>query len=102
MADLKRVYAAVDENTALRELDRFDEILGRKYTKITDNCHNKWVYLSTYFNEKGDYAMATNYQEFMQQSLLYIYINKKSAKCMIFAPSTLHDARSSSVTTYFG
>ena len=29
MADLKRVYAAVDEDTALQELDRFDEIWGR-------------------------------------------------------------------------
>ena len=28
MADLKRVYAAVDEDTALQELDRFDEIWG--------------------------------------------------------------------------
>lgn len=26
MADLKRVYAAVDEDTALQELNRFDEI----------------------------------------------------------------------------
>ncbi len=26
MADLKRVYAAIDEDTALQELDRFDEI----------------------------------------------------------------------------
>ena len=30
MADLKRVYAAVDEDTALQELDRFDEIWGGK------------------------------------------------------------------------
>ena len=28
MADLKRVYAAIDEDTALQELDRFDEIWG--------------------------------------------------------------------------
>ena len=37
MADLKRVYAAVDEDTALQELDRFDEIWGGKYPKIADN-----------------------------------------------------------------
>ena len=33
MADLKRVYAAIDEDTALQELDRFDEIWGGKIPK---------------------------------------------------------------------
>ena len=49
MADLKRVYAAPTEETALAELDSFDEKWSRKYPKITktqkDNCAN----LSTYF-----------------------------------------------------
>ena len=49
MADLKRVYAAVDEDTALQELDRFDEIWGGKYPKLADNWRYKWVHLSTYF-----------------------------------------------------
>ena len=49
MADLKRVYAAIDEDTALQELDRFDEIWGGKYPKIADNWRDKWVHLSTYF-----------------------------------------------------
>ena len=49
MADLKRVYAAVDEDTALQELDRFDEIWGGKYPKIADNWRDKWIHLSTYF-----------------------------------------------------
>ena len=34
MADLKRVYAAVDEDTALQELDRFDEIWGENILKL--------------------------------------------------------------------
>jgi transposase-like protein len=34
LADLKRVYAAVDEQTALNELDRFEELWGKKYPKI--------------------------------------------------------------------
>lgn len=42
MADLKRVYAAVDEDTALHELDRFDGIWGKKYPKIADNWSDKW------------------------------------------------------------
>ena len=41
MADLKRVYAAVDEDTALQELDRFDEIWGGKYPKLADNWRDK-------------------------------------------------------------
>lgn len=44
MADLKRVYAAIDEDTALQELDRFDEIWGGKYPKIADNWRDKWVH----------------------------------------------------------
>ena len=34
MADLKRVYAAVTEETALAELDSFEEKWGIKYPKI--------------------------------------------------------------------
>ena len=49
MADLKRVYAAIDEDIALQELDRFDEIWGGKHPKIADNWRDKWVHLSTYF-----------------------------------------------------
>lgn len=35
MADLKRVYAAPIEETALAKLDSFDEKWSRKYPKIT-------------------------------------------------------------------
>ena len=34
MADLKKVYAAVDEQTVLAELDNFDEKWSSKYPKI--------------------------------------------------------------------
>ncbi len=49
MADLKRVYAAIDEQTALQELDRFNEIWGLKYPKIAVSWRNNWANLSTYF-----------------------------------------------------
>jgi transposase-like protein len=49
MADLKRVYAAVDEETARCELDRFDEIWGKKYPKIAESWRTGWAQLSTYF-----------------------------------------------------
>ena len=49
MADLKKVYAAVDEQTALTELDNFDEIWGSKYPKIAISWRNNWANLSTYF-----------------------------------------------------
>ena len=46
MADLKRVYVAVDEQTALSELDSFDEKWSSKYPKIAISWRAN---LSTYF-----------------------------------------------------
>ena len=48
-ADLKRVYAAVDEQTALSELDNFDEKWSSKYPKIAISWRANWANLSTYF-----------------------------------------------------
>ena len=49
MADLKQVYAAVDEQTALYQLDAFDERWGGKYPKIALSWRANWANLSTYF-----------------------------------------------------
>ena len=49
MADLKQVYAAVDEQTALYELDAFEEKWGKKYPKIAQSWHANWACLATYF-----------------------------------------------------
>ena len=49
MADLKKVYAAVDEQTALSELENFDEKWGNKYPKIAVSWRANWANLSTYF-----------------------------------------------------
>ena len=49
MADLKKVYAAIDEQTALSELENFDEKWGTKYPKIAISWRDNWVNLSTYF-----------------------------------------------------
>lgn len=49
MADLKKVYAAIDEATALAELDSFDEKWSSKYPKIAISWRNNWANLSTYF-----------------------------------------------------
>jgi putative transposase len=49
MADLKRVYAAVDEETALYELEVFEEKWGLKYPKIAQSWKSNWPKLSTYF-----------------------------------------------------
>lgn len=54
MADLKKVYAAVDEQTALAELDNFDEKWSRKYPKIAVSWRNNWANLSTYFKYPGE------------------------------------------------
>ena len=49
MEDLKKVYAAIDEQTALSELENFDEKWGNKYPKIAISWRDKWANLSTYF-----------------------------------------------------
>ena len=49
MADLKKVYAAVDEQTALSELDNFDEKWSSKYPQIAISWRANWANLSTYF-----------------------------------------------------
>ena len=49
MADLKLVYVAIDEQTALYQLDVFDEKWGGKYSKIAMSWRTNWANLSTYF-----------------------------------------------------
>ena len=49
MADLKTVYATVDEQTALYQLDAFDEKWSGKYPKIALSWRANWANLSTYF-----------------------------------------------------
>ena len=49
MADLKAVYAAVDEETALNALDVFAEHWDKKYPKISQSWRDNWANLSTYF-----------------------------------------------------
>ena len=49
MADLKAVYAAVDEPSALAALDTFSERWDQKYPKISQSWRENWANLSTYF-----------------------------------------------------
>lgn len=49
MADLKRVYAAIDEETGLYELESFGEKWNAKYPKIAQSWEANWSKLSTYF-----------------------------------------------------
>lgn len=49
MADLKRVYTAVDEESAMNALDEFAEIWDSKYPKISKSWRENWANLSTYF-----------------------------------------------------
>ena len=49
MADLKEVYAAVDETSALDSLDRFAGRWDKKYPKIAQSWRDNWPNLSTYF-----------------------------------------------------
>jgi len=49
MTDLKRVYAAPTEGTALNELELFRDKWDAKYPKIYKSWHDHWTTLSTYF-----------------------------------------------------
>lgn len=49
MADLKKVYAAAKEETALLELELFEEKWKSKYPKIALSWKSNWANLSTYF-----------------------------------------------------
>ncbi len=49
MADLKRIYTAPTEETALYELDTFEEKWHAKYPKIAVSWRNNWAHLATYF-----------------------------------------------------
>ena len=49
MADLKAVYAAVDEEAALTALDIFAANWDKKYPKISQSWRDNWANLSTYF-----------------------------------------------------
>ena len=48
MADLKAVYSAVDEPSALAALDTFSERWDRKYPSISKSWRENWPNLSTY------------------------------------------------------
>ena len=49
MSDLKRVYAAPTEESALNELGLFRDKWDAKYPKIYKSWHDSWAPLSTYF-----------------------------------------------------
>ena len=49
MADLKLVYAAPTEETALNELKLFRDKWDSKYPKIYKSWYDNWATLSTYF-----------------------------------------------------
>ena len=49
MADLKAIYAAVDEASALAALDAIAEKWDKKYPKIARSWRDNWPNLSTYF-----------------------------------------------------
>ena len=49
VADLKEVYGAVDEASAIDALDRFSENWDKKYPKISQAWRDNWPNLSAYF-----------------------------------------------------
>ena len=79
MADLKKVYAAIDEQTALAELENFDEKWGNKYPKIAISWRDNWANLSTYFKypqEVRTLIYTTNATEGFNRQLRKVTKNK--------------------------
>ena len=79
MADLKKVYAAIDEQTALSELENFDEKWGTKYPKIAISWRDNWANLSTYFKypqEARTLIYTTNAIEGFNRQLRKVTKNK--------------------------
>ena len=52
MADLKRVYGAIDEETLLYELEQFATKWDSKYPKISVSWKVHWLEFSAYFKVK--------------------------------------------------
>ena len=48
-ADLRVIYTSPGEEAALKELDNFEDIWGKKYPLIVKSWRNNWSELSTFF-----------------------------------------------------
>jgi putative transposase len=48
-ADLRAIYTSPSEAAALKELDNFEDIWGKKYPLIVRSWRNNWSELSTFF-----------------------------------------------------
>jgi putative transposase len=79
MADLKRVYAAVDEQSAQSELDRFAAAWDKKYPQISVSWRTNWGNLSSYFKypqEVRTLIYTTNAVEGFNRQLRKVTKNK--------------------------
>jgi len=79
MIDLKKVYQAASEDTALYELDNFEEKWNKKYPKISSSWRDNWVKLSTYFKypqEVRKLIYTTNAIEAFNRQLRKVTKNK--------------------------
>ena len=70
MADLKAVYAAVDEQAALDALEAFSERWDKKYPKISQSWRANWANLETSFQvPSGSSAVNLYHQRCRNRSL---------------------------------
>ena len=98
MKDLKKVYTAPSEETAVSELESFDEIWGRKYPKIAISWRKNWPELSTFFkypDEVRKLIYTTNTIEGYNRQLRKVTKSKgvfqvacASSKCAAFTANT--------------
>ena len=93
MADLKAVYAAVDEPSAQSALDAFEEAWGKKYPRIAASWRENWANLSTYFKfpqEVRRLIYTTNAIEGLNRAIRKViktrtlFPNEEAAKKLIY------------------
>ncbi len=54
VADVKKIYRAVNIELGVQHLDEFEEKWGKKYPIVVNSWRNNWHKLSTFFKYSGD------------------------------------------------
>lgn len=79
MADLKTIYKSNSEETALNQLEFFDDKWGKKYPSCVNSWRNNWAELSTFFKyppEMRKIMYTTNSIENFNRQLRKVTKNK--------------------------
>ena len=77
---MKKVYGAVDEETALYELEQFGKKWDSKYQKISQSWRSHWSELSTYFKYPQSVRTLIYTTNAIENFNLTIFVEKERRK----------------------